>query len=520
MGDLQWAALPAATFAPLAPSADRRDAYVALLSCFHDAALESPTLNLEQLLERLAPHHPELLDADVLANLLDQLCGWGHLEAAHDEHATYRDVADFKLRSSQWFLTDRGGAAVAALQAAARHLAATAGLQPAVIDQIARALAVVADAVQDGDPAQVHVRLSEAASHHESMLANLRTFTSQVQRLLGRSEVTDDDLLAAKGAILDYLQRYVLDAEAPSQRVAAALARLDGIGRAVVVEQAVEGANLAPGLDGTDPAVAAVTDRQRTLDALDAWYRGTDGMPGRFDRLKFQGRDEILRFMRVLDLRREQRRRAASLPQDFRALARAFAAAPDDPSMHRLWATAFGLHPARHHHIEGPDGTTPSMATPAAGNPQAPLTIELRRRPRSTGRPRAARPVTDTRAARAAAAAEQARRLRDALARREVLATDRTVPLSSFGRLDGDAFDELMALLRDALAAPLRDDGVREALSPDGQVQVQLHPPIDPTASAALQGPDGTLRTPDFLVHVELLGRDVLAEPDDEEVAT
>lgn len=507
----QWKALPRALFGPVSPNAERRDLYLAVLACYEDSFVEL-TLNLEELSARLSATHPELADTDQLVTTLDQLREWGHLAASRDDSASYRDPAEFRNRTLQWSLTELGQAAIAALGAATQQLEETAGLQPAALDQIADALTAVADhaARDDGDDAQVHVRLAEAEAHHFALADNLRSFTIQVQTLLGRTELTDDDLTAAKQAILDYLHRYVVDATGPARRVRTALDLLETVGFDTVVERAVAGANLAPGVAGDDPKLRAVEQRRGRLDALDRWFRSGPGHgSARFDELLPRGRDAILRFMRVLELRREQRRRAASLPDDFRSLARAFAAAASRQDCHRLWVAATGLHPARHHHVGIDDDQRAAPATVARNNPPVSLAIELRRRPRSTGRERAAQPIRDDRNARAQRQRENALALAEALQRRQAIATDGTVRLSSFSPFDADTFTELLDLLAQTLAATPRDDGTRTALSADGQVEVVLHP-ADTDRRTRLRGPDGTLDVPDLAVEISLLGQPLI----------
>jgi uncharacterized protein (TIGR02677 family) len=508
--EARWAALPRGVFGPVSPSADRRDLYLAVLACFEDAHVE-PALNLEELSRRLGSTHPELADDDALVGVLEQLEAWGHLAASRDESATYRDPAEFRRRTLQWSMTATGQAAAAGLDAAVQRLVETAGLQPAALDQIAAALTAVAEHAADataGDDAQVHLRLAEAEAHHRSLIDNLRSFTIQVQTLLGRTDVGDDDLTAAKAAILDYLHRYVVDAGPPARRVAAALERLARVGFDTVVERAVAGANLAPGVGGDDPAVRAAAERRRTLDALDRWFRSEPGATSQFDLLLPRGRDAILRFMRVLELRREQRRRAASLPDDFRALARAFAGAASRNDCHRLWAAATGLYPSRHHHLSAPAEEPVHAATLASHNPPVPLEVELRRRPRSPGRERSADPVRDDRAARAARQRAQAAALGEALERRRALVTDGAARLSSFGRLDRETFADLLDLLAQTLSTSPRSDGARAAVSTDGQVEVVIHP-ADTDRRTRLRGPDGELDAPDLPVSVRLLGVEV-----------
>lgn len=510
----RWLALSRRLFSFNA--ADRRDLYIAVLTTFADAPFE-PTLNLEQIAASLRPSFPELGGDDhaqlssVLATLTDE---WGLLEASRDDSATYRDPQQFRNRTLQWLLSPDGLAVVAALDAATDALASVASLQPAALDAIARALRSVGDLLEDADSddASLHLRLAEAEGHHRTLVENLRTFTRDVQRLLGRADASDTDLETAKRAILDYLNRYVVDADAPARAVDLQLRRLVDLGLETLAERAVRGSNPAPGLGDDDPIVRALAERRRNLDALLAWFHGTDDRAAQFSLLLPRGLDAILRFMRVLELRREQRRRAASLPDDFRALARAFAGAPTRADAHRLWSAATGLHSARHHHL-GVDDTTPvEAATSVSSNPAVPLAVELRRRPRSTGRPGREPPVPDTRAARARRQRAQAAELAErALARRELHRPEPT-RLSAFTALADEQFHDLLDLLAQTLGTPVSSDGTRRSLSSDGQVEVVVYDQHtrDALPRTELSCSEGTLDAPDLPISIRLLGIDVL----------
>ena len=94
---------------------------------------------------------------------------------------------------------------------------------------------------------------------------------------------------------------------------------------------------------------------------------------------------------------------------------------------------------------------------------------------------------------------------------RASLTTRGRVPLSSFGRLPVDAFDELLDLLATGLDAPQTEDGSRRALSIDGSVEISLWPPTDGTL-VAIETDNGRFGTPDFGVSITLTdGPEVLA---------
>lgn len=506
-----WGRVPRSVFGPL--TAESRDDYLAVLACFHAAVFE-PAVNLETLSNRLRTTAPELsVDDDALLRCVRALVGWELLEESRDDSVTYRDPGEFARRRTQWALTHAGQATIAALDAAYEQLRRSAALQPAAIDAIAAALGDVADwlegAVDAEIAAQVHLRLFDAEQHHRSLVDNLRTFTRDVTRTLGRPDIGDADLAEAKNHIISYLDRYVIGTEAPARRVSAALDRLGVLGFDYVAAVATDGANLAPGLDGVDPAIAARAARREHLDALRLWFDNAAG-GALFAQLLPRGRDAVLSFLRILGIRREVARRNASLPEDFRALARAFAAAGSDTEAHQLWSAATGLVGARHHHLPGDDtGAGGSRGNPAHQNPPADLTVELRRRPRSTGRPGHGRPVPDRSAERLRAQARAAAELLEIAKVRGRLATDGTVRISTFEHLDRAAFDAFLDLVADALSAPCDDSGHRTTHSSDGHVHVVVGPAGDEHAAAhtaTITTTDGTLRLPDVTIDVTVAG--------------
>jgi uncharacterized protein (TIGR02677 family) len=513
-----WRQVPSGVFGPL--TAENRDDYMAVLLCFE--ADFDPALNVEALSGRLRSTAPHLsADDDALARTLAQLVTWNLVEESRDDSVTYSDPTEFRRRHAQWSLTGDGQATIAALNAAYDRLAAAAALQPAAIDAIASALADVADWL-DNEPgvraggnvdsdvaAQVHIRLFDAESHHQSLIANLRAFTRDVAAVLGRSDLGDDDLSEARHHIVTYLDRYVVGTELPARRVAAALDRLEAIGYTHVARIAVDGENVAPGLDPEERLRRARERRESQLRGLHTWFSSKDQEP-RFSELLPAGRDAVLSYLRVLGIRREVRRRNASLPEDFRALARAFAGCAGDSDAHRLWGAATGLTPTRHHHLHSDDvDSTHSWGNTAAQNPATELAVELRRRARSTGRPSNGNPVADRRAARAARQAQQAAELAEAVERRARLATAAPTRLAEFSELSDDDYRQLSELLADTLAAPLDATGCRSSRSSDGHVTVTVGP-VDAWAAAhtaAITSPSGTLRVPDVTIHIELRTR-------------
>jgi uncharacterized protein (TIGR02677 family) len=505
-----WRATPRTIFQ--VATTENRDMHLAVLSLFAERELTDPALTLEDVLFGLPGQAPDVpADDAAVRRSLDQLVEWALLDESRNESATYRTPEEFQRRNLQWSLTAHGQTSVAVLDQAAHFLAAVASLQPAAIDSLARSIATVVQLVaeESADVAAVHVEWLQAEQHHQSLVDNVRRFQSQLAQLLGDPTLDDAVMAQARDAIIEYLTRYIQDAEQPAARVAEALRRLHALGDATVLERALAGANLAPDPVHGDPAPRWLEERRRRLAALDEWFlRAADGSAPQMSRLRSRGRDSVLQFLRVMDLRRAHRRRSASIIDDFTAVARAFAHCEADDDAHRLFVAAFALHGARHHSIGREDAETIDPATRAAENPAIELQATLRVRP--TGRQRAReRPIADPRQRRARAAAEQAARLRETEALRAAILTDGTVRLSSFGRLAYEQFCDLLDLLCGALTVFPADDGTRQCFSSDGQVEVIVHP-LDTDRTCRLVTEAGTLTAPDFRLSVRLRGTEVV----------
>ncbi|MEE8600718.1 DUF2397 family protein [Euzebya tangerina] len=272
LADIGWSDLPRDLWS--FNSGENRRRYLAVLACFDANAFE-PALNAE--LARVDA--PELADDAALDATLDQLTtGWGLLTESRDETARYRDPAEFRRRTRQWQLTRDGQAAIATLHGAVAARTRYAALQPAVMDDLAAALSQTVDATRATPPdvGIVHSRLSEAVRTHLTLVENLRTFMQDVNRFLTGVDAGDDEVYAAKQAILSYLQQFVLDADRPAGAIRRACTRIVDVGVDRLAELAVEGANLAPTLTGEDPRAGAVTQLTAEIHGILEWF-GADG---------------------------------------------------------------------------------------------------------------------------------------------------------------------------------------------------------------------------------------------------
>ncbi len=486
---------------------EKADLYGAVLDAFGVAGehLET-TLGPDAVRERLrlVGWVADVGDGE-LHDALDRLVKWELLDVVHNHAENYRTAEEYERRNLQYSLTRRGEAALAGVRHALEVLASTGALQTAVLEAIADRLDDLC--LLSGEPAsadrRIYSTLRELEAHLEALVENTKAFNGELQRLL-RAEGADLEVFReVKAATVAYLQEFLVNLDLRGQAVTAAVARVEERGTALLRERALRGAELPP-VAGEDPAAGWLESRRARWAGLRAWFLPDDGARPRIEQLHDIARRAIVSLLQVLERINESRRRSSSAVQDFRELARWFAAAPAEEDLHRLWSAAFGLGPARHAHLAHPD---PELIPPSRSWSEAPP-VEVSALLRTSGRTerftRTAR-VRDVRAVRAERA-ERARAERAELARAwQALETDGPVRLSSFGTLDPAVFERLLDLVGRALAARPDTTGSRRATTGDGRVEIALSPPPD-ERTAVLRTTKGTLAAPDYVVLITAAG--------------
>lgn len=506
----KWRQLPKSLFQVAA--ADGRDLYVSILSLFADRDLTDPALTFEQILNQLPSEAPDLeLDDDRVKRSLDQLVEWGHLEESRNELATYRTPEEFRARNLQWSLSGHGTAVIAALDKAAEFINAVTSLQPATIDALAQSIARATTLAQNAssDSVEIHLEWQQAENLLLSLVENVRHLQRRLTELMRDSSLSDEILRQARDVIVDYVTRFIRDAEEPAMRAQRSLETLQTLGPDLVFERAMQGANLAPDPILGDPGPAWIAERQRRLQALQEWFvSGRESSPARMQRLRRQGRDWVLKFLKALELRRTHHRLSAGVAEDFTHLARVFASCTDDAQCHRLAVAAFQLHGARHHHRPSGEqqGTAANPGRPAGENPPVPLQVELLARSVKRSKPRE-HPVFDPRSLKARKAKEQLEQLSVQKQLRDALLTSGQVRLSSFGKLSHSQYQHLVDLVCVALASFPDRQGHRNGLSSDGRVQITIFDDA-PSTRAKLCTEFGTLDIPDYTISIKSRGHE------------
>lgn len=490
-----------------------KDLHIALMTAFEQAAILTPALNFDQVRGALADcKWDEPIDDDTLHRALESLTKWGLLDATQDLTAHYASAEEFERRNLQWSLTRKGEAAMAGVMRSLEVLQSAVGLQTAVLNAIGDALAELPELLardsNQTNKERLHIRLSELESHMRSLTDSIRSFQGHLQRLI-REDANDDVLFhEVKRNTMTYLQDYVDNVDRPVARVTLHLKAIDYQTRQLLFEHALQGANLAPLIEG-DPAPAWLAIREQRWQALQSWFAPADGAQRNIDQLLGMARSAIIQLLRAIEQRFEARRRSTSVASDFRVLAHWFDACPGDADAHRLFAAAFGLWPSRHAHKSSADGQEVLRNASWLGSEPVLVEPALRISGSLTERGREAK-VRSPDSFRAERQRQQAEKVARQVAIHQQLQTNGLIKLSTFSALPKDSFSELLNLLFTALVSEVSSDGKRRARSSDARVEITVQACLEAGSVAIISAPHGTLTGPNIFVSIIVDGHDVM----------
>lgn len=442
----------------------------------------------------------ELPDADDLDRHLDQLAGWGNLQRAHDTGAVSR-VEDFYRRRYLYRLTAIGEAAHRAVREVEATVGRSGSLQVSMLLEVRDALAALAGSARGGDAPGLVRALHRLRGAFESLTQEANLFLGELDRYTAVERVEEARFLAHKQALLAYLGRFLEDLRRLRSEIAERVAEVDELAPARFLALAATAAELPPSSDGAHPAARWREDERDRWAGVHAWFAGDAAGPPRVERLHSVAVEAVVRLTRALARLNERRSRAVDRAADFRTLARWFSRCETDGEAHQLWSAAFGLYPARHYHLveEDPELTRPAASWWDAVPVDVPVRLRTRGAVLRSGRPPPASDFSDGRTWMAARRRRERAQVEEAMAR---FAGRGAVRLSDLAELDASEFDQLLALLDEALTAPRADDGSRRARTVDGRLDVVLRPPAGGRAWVTLHTPSGRLRCLDYELRV------------------
>jgi len=478
-------------------------AYRAIVEVFVQAkehyVIELAPSDVRERLDRSGLQHgvetPEALDRH-----LDQLAEWGNLDRAHDASAVSR-IEDYYRRRYRYRLTAVGEAAHRAVREVEDTVGRSGSLQTSMLLEIDAALEALVASAGVGDAAGMVRALHRLRAAFDSLTEEANLFLGELDRHISAERVDEERFLAHKHALLAYLGRFVDDLRRLRPGISERVTQAASLDARRFVALAASAAELPPALAGTDPVALWVADQLERWEGVVSWFVATSAGPPRVERLHSIAVEAVVKLGRSLARLNERRARTADRAADFRALARWFAAAPDDDAAHALWVSAFGLHPARHLSLaeDDPERTRPDESWWDAPPVDVPVRLRTRGSVYRSGRPP---PVLDFGAARDWMAVRRRRERAQVEAALGRFTGRGVVHLSDLGALETAELDQLLALIDEALSARRAGDGTRRARTADGRLEVLLRLPPTDRPWVALETPAGRLRCRDYRLEV------------------
>lgn len=495
--------------------AEKSSLYTAVLYAFGEAnELLQTSLALEDVHHRLSSvGWPGMVDDAELVVTLEKLREWQLIDAGQNHSEHYRTAQEYERRNLQYSLTRRGEAALAGHLAALQALETAGVLQTAVLDAIADVLGRLARACAalpaDGatppvsettsEQRRVYAALQELNGHLDAMRSGIRTFNSDLQRLLRANEVDEDVFSEVKEATIRYLDEYVTRLDDRVGRIRRGIEEVRRFEVDPMLLAALAGADLPPHPRAAERDAEWVDRARAHWSGLEAWFAPSDGAAARAEQLSATARRAIVSLLQVVDRMRNARRRPSSAQADLRRLAQLFATASSDDDLHRLWRAAFGLHPARHTYVGHADPDVIPRGTSWAEAEAVPVSALLRESGlvEKFARPSRVRDVSALRRERAERT--RAERMAAELAV-QALGADGPVRISELNLLDDPVFAALLDLLGRAVSRPPHA-GLLHALSSDGRVEITLRLPTG-GGRARIRTATGELDCPDYEVTI------------------
>jgi uncharacterized protein (TIGR02677 family) len=466
-------------------TAEKSEIYRAVLKVFVEAKARfvihlRPADVESQLADRSARH----AEATAIEGVLQQLVAWGNLEA-HPDTAEVSTVEDFWRVRNLYQMSPAGEAAEAALSVFEQLLKQPGELQAAALDDIRHQLKQVIslsyrEQVDDGE---VFNTFSLLRQRFEELTAQAQRFIGGLQRRMELQGLNVESFLSYKQRLIDYLERFLSHLVLAAHEIAMTIHSIDQERTAPLLRRVAERElvdRLMPNDEDRATAEQAWLERWQ---GLCAWFVGSESRPSQAEELRSAARAAIPSLVAAVTGINDRRSGRSDRTADLRALARWFSEAEDDQAAHRLWRCAFALHSCRHLLIDGetldqraaepvPSGTSWIDARPLRISPR--LHLSGRYAPR--GRPLK---VIDRSLERAKLAQQVAQETQEILHWQQILATGQRLRLSELGELPDGAFQLLLDLLGEALAAKTGPDQAVSVTSSDGALCIDLEPTND-----------------------------------------
>lgn len=451
----------------------------------------------------------ELRSEEGIIACLESLQQWSNITATRDV-VSARTIEEYLHPKYLYQLTHAGEQAEQALMSFEENLARPGELSALALREIAETLdelLLLLDK-EGPDESKIARAMEDLASRFDSLVARAQMFMGNLQRELDRPGSDESAFLALKEELLLYLERFVRELISSTYRIRHSLEHFTGQGTDLMLHACVT-RELAGAIVATEAMRGRALRRwHERWNGLRGWFIGRTDHSSQSERLRQRAVESIPALLERVRRMHDLRANRADRSTDFLALARWFAEAPNDATMHQLWRASFALSPARHLRVNSStlqawaaleDGARPTWEEA----PPYIVAISQWARGSNTrlGKPPA---IIDRSAARAALRAQseaESRALRDAQRR---LAERTPCPLSELPELDTPAFEVLIDAISEAFAHMGPQDRQGEATTADGGLTVIIDLPMSRQEMASIVTDDGILRGPDLRLTLRL----------------
>lgn len=465
--------------------------------------------DIQNLASEVEGNPEELATEEGVAVCLEALREWGNLVATRDV-VSARTIEEYLHPKYLYQLTQAGEQAERALASFEDNLARPGELSALALREIAETLDELLRLLENSEPddSKTARATEDLASRFDTLVVRAQMFMGNLQRELDRPGGDESAFLALKEELLKYLERFVRELISSTYRIQHSLERFSAE-QVVLLLNACVKRELAEVLAITEALRGRTLRRwQERWDGLRGWFIGRPDYPSQSERLRQRAVESIPALLERVRRMHDQRANRADRSTDFLALARWFAAAPDEVTMHQLWRAAFALNPARHLRVNATtlqawaaldDGARPTWED------APPYTIAISQWTRGSsdrlGKSPAIFDRTAAREALRARASEEARALREA---RKNLAARTPCALADLPELDTPGFEVLLDAIGEAFAHMGPNDVRGDATTADGGVTVAIELPAQRQEMARIITREGLLFAPNLRLTLRL----------------
>lgn len=449
------------------------------------------------------------LDQDTVEARLSYLVEHGNL-ARSPRETEARSVREYLSNRSRYQLTQRGELVHRQVEELLEHTEqareVSSEMLPGILEGLELLAAWVQEGVTESDPRALAARISTIFAQFELLVSSTRQFYSYLSRVLTRFDLGRDEFLMFKGALVDYLQRFVDEISRHMPQLADVLRQIEPDVPALCA-RAGEGQRLV-GVDGSQARRAAGLEPE-DWTSMHVWFVGAPGRRADAENVRSLATDAMRSLL--VNLRRiaagadRQQSRYADLVE----LARWFEESSDEQA-HEVWAAAFGLYSARHLAFAADDDADPVPATASWWQtPVAHVPVNLRRYGDRKAGGRSGARVDYSEVKRARIAERQRAHERQQEALRELVAQTgllEVVHLSNEGRT---ALLDLYSKALTSVARPLvQGVEAHSEVSLNG-LKLTLSVAAAPGATTVVTSPQGRLTFSGLRLHLETEAADM-----------